>query len=122
MQLMGEFVLLAFCVWQIVEIWHHSDLFADWRDRISRWNATRFTRWLSELLGCPWCLSVWIGFIVAGLWWSEQTVVRIIIMGFAASRLANALNDLTHLLRTTEEINGVNSNDNLEETKTEESV
>ncbi len=93
---LGEFVILGFCVWQVVEIWHHSDIFANMREQISYWKGTRFTRWLSELLGCPWCLSVWIGFIVAGLWCSEQTVVRVVIVGFAVSRLANVLNDLTH--------------------------
>lgn len=90
-----DFLVLGFCVWQIVEIWHHGDLFANWRDKVSHWEQG-FFGWLSRLLSCPWCLSVWCGIIVSAIWYTEQPICRIILIGFAVSRFANIANDLTH--------------------------
>lgn len=89
-----ELIVVALATWQIVEIWHHSLLFADWRSITEMWDNK-----LGELLGCPWCLSVWIGFLCSGAMQltSLQLIgpcVQIVLYGFAASRLANLCNDL----------------------------
>ncbi len=88
-----EFIVAALATWQIVEIWHHSLLFADWRSITEMWDNK-----LGELLGCPWCLSVWIGFLCAGALHLTGfpligPCVTIVLYGFAASRLANLCND-----------------------------
>jgi hypothetical protein len=87
-------IITALATWQIVEIWHHSTLFAGRREA-----AQRLENKLGELLTCPWCLSVWVGFgcniattVVDASWLS--TVARIIVYGFACSRLANLGNDV----------------------------
>jgi hypothetical protein len=62
-----------------------------------RWANAWF--WLREMLECPWCTSVWVGFVLSAawlylpgwLWW-----LNVFTMGLACSRAANALNDLTH--------------------------
>lgn len=88
-----ELIVAALATWQIVEIWHHSLLFADWRSITEMWDSK-----LGELLGCPWCLSVWIGFICCGaLHLTSLSLigpcVEIVLYGFAVSRLANLCND-----------------------------
>ena len=89
-----EFIVTALATWQIVEIWHHSLLFANWRSITEMWDNK-----LGELLGCPWCLSVWVGFIsVSALRFTSLSLIgpgiEIVLYGFAASRLANLGNDL----------------------------
>jgi hypothetical protein len=89
-----DLIVAALATWQIVEIWHHSLLFADWRSITEMWDNK-----LGELLGCPWCLSVWVGFLCAGALHLTSVpllgpCVTIVLYGFAASRLANLCNDL----------------------------
>lgn len=38
------------------------------RPLMRRAKASKARRW--ELLWCPWCLSVWVGALVAGSWWA----------------------------------------------------
>lgn len=89
-----QLVTTALAVWQIVEIWHHSSLFAAWRARVELQSG--FT---AALLRCPWCLSVWVGLSYASLLSIDGNVSRvsgIICLGLAASRLANLGNDVFH--------------------------
>ncbi len=51
-----ELVVAALATWQAVEIWRHSNLMAPLRAR-----AELREDKLGELLGCPFCLSVWVG-------------------------------------------------------------
>ena len=103
-------ILVALATWQVVEIWHHGSIFSAWRshaltwklltdvgsDRFlrRRWKRTR--RFLARLLGCPFCLSPWVGIIL--------TVVFLVpygwipVAGLAAARLANLFNDVSHCL------------------------
>jgi hypothetical protein len=57
-----ELAVAALATWQVVEIWHHSSLFAPLRAR-----AELLEGRLSELLGCPFCLSVWVGTLVGAV-------------------------------------------------------
>ena len=87
-----QLIVIALATWQIVEIWHHSVLMAPLRAR-----ADLLTGKIGDLLGCPFCLSVWVGMFCAAS--SEIAYVAdrggsLILLGFAASRLANLGNDI----------------------------
>lgn len=95
-------IVAALATWQIVEIWHHSFLLAPLRSRTELWENK-----LGELLGCPYCLSVWVAFLcVGGLWLGDVgntewysflfDGISLVIHGFAVSRLANLGNDFFH--------------------------
>lgn len=104
-----EFVVAALSTWQAVEVWRHSSLTADARDRLSFYldsepvgrgwllpTADAVGRWLAKLLLCPWCLSVWVGGAVSIALLSEHWAPRLVVYALAASRAANLGNDLTH--------------------------
>lgn len=55
-----ELVVGALATWQIVEVWRHSALLAGWRARVELLEGR-----VGEMLRCPFCLSVWVGFVVA---------------------------------------------------------
>lgn len=94
-----QLIVAALAVWQIVEIWHHSTLFAACRARIELQSSLA-----ASLLRCPWCLSVWVGLLFATLLSIDGNVSRvggIVCLGFAASRLANLGNDVFHYCNRT---------------------
>jgi hypothetical protein len=90
--------------WQAVEVWHHSELTATLRARVQVREG-----FFADLLGCPYCLSVWVGWLCcltlslaapgyppgrAGA--AAEALRRVAVsplLGLAASRLANAYND-----------------------------
>lgn len=87
-------IVAALATWQIVEIWHHSLLMAPLRSRTEMWNNK-----LGELLGCPFCLSTWVGLLCViclgvGEWGLAGRSVSGIIHAFAVARLANLGNDV----------------------------
>lgn len=99
-------LVAGLATWQIVEVWHHSSLMATWRARTQLWENK-----LGELLGCPFCLSVWVGLlaatvgllplpaadgVLAGLCLLLLGAAKLVVLGFAVARLANLGNDLTH--------------------------
>lgn len=47
-------IVLALAVWEFVEIWHHSDLVADWRSRTELWEGP-----IGRMLRCPFCMTPW---------------------------------------------------------------
>lgn len=106
-----ELLIAALAVWEIVEIWRHSLLFADWRSR----TEVRVDRF-GELMQCNFCLSPWVAavavvallavdiqshhsrdtllyWVIEIVWW-VWTILRIGIYAFAVARLANLGNDL----------------------------
>lgn len=117
-------LVLGLATWQAVEVWHHGKLFAGRRAAAETWAGwwyhgpfavkrmarCRLARprllclklshdawaWLGGLLGCPFCTSVWAGGVLYALWTWTPDWVRVVHYALAASRLANALNDLTH--------------------------
>jgi hypothetical protein len=85
-------IIAGLATWQIVEIWHHSMLLAPLRSRTEMWDNK-----LGELLGCPFCLSVWIGWFtltILNVADSRLAFLNILIQGLAVSRLANLGNDV----------------------------
>lgn len=94
-----DLFVAALAAWQVVEVWHHGDIFADWRSRVELWRGGVWG-WLGGMLGCPWCLSVWVGLLVcAELWlasFAGYSWVALPAYALAVSRLANLGNDLSH--------------------------
>lgn len=87
-----DLLAAALATWQIVEIVHHGEIFAGCR---SVWEERR--NFFDRLRLCPHCLSVWVGLLLAGsLLVSDTWIVRLVVYGFAVSRLANLGNDLGH--------------------------
>ena len=95
-------LISAFAVWEIIEIWHHSSLFASKRAYLEARGG-----WLADMMLCPFCFSVWVSFLVIFILKMDvhltQHVPRWVIdciqlplYGFAVARLANLLNDFTH--------------------------
>lgn len=66
MNSLGNLIIAAFATWSIVEIWHHSSIMATWRARTQLWENK-----VGELLACPFCLAVWVGFVTAGTMFIE---------------------------------------------------
>lgn len=124
-----DLVVLSLAVWQAVEVWHHSTLFADWRARLECWPSWEEQRWsvlfgacrglggdkthrkwycrhlrreilarefARDVLLCPWCLSVWAGFVLGAAWFflpAWLSWLNLFAVGLAASRAANLGND-----------------------------
>lgn len=104
-----DLIILALACNLAVETWHHSSLFADWR---AYFEAAE-TR-LSELLGCPYCLSHWtslalclyyLGVATLRYWpglpavWVSVLQTPVIFM--AVARIAQLLNDFTFRVNRT---------------------
>ncbi len=53
-----ELLIAALATWEIVEIWHHSDLMAPWRAR-----AELVENKLGKVLTCMFCLSPWVAMV-----------------------------------------------------------
>ena len=90
-----EITIAALATWEIIEIWHHSLLFAPLRSRVELWENK-----LGELLGCPFCLAPWVGAlsvsILCGaelLGWPIWQPLVLVWYSFAVARLANLAND-----------------------------
>lgn len=92
-------ILTALATWQIVEIWHHSYLFASWRARVDLWDG-----WFGQMLRCPFCLSNWVAAVVASIAGTayglhenagiSSFILLTLVVALAAARLANLGNDL----------------------------
>lgn len=100
-----EVFVAVLATWQIIEIWHHSLLFANLRARTELWENK-----LGEILGCPFCLSPWVALLSTSVLllptWLHVTgwnivILRVIWYAFAISRLANISNDLAHKVSRT---------------------
>ena len=97
---MTNLILASLATWQIVEIWHHSSIMAGARARVETWSNS-----IADLLGCPFCLSVWVALgstavlhldAPAGTIWAALVgLLKLPIWAFAVSRVANLGNDLT---------------------------
>lgn len=52
----------------------------------------RFAAWLTDLVTCPWCVSVWLGTLAAfvTVWWPDNRVILAGLVALTAS-LASGL-------------------------------
>lgn len=94
-----DLIVAALAVWQVVEVWHHGAIFDDWQAQVELWRGG-FNGWAGQMLTCPWCTSIWIGFLVCGNLMLAAMVsapwIAFFPYALAASRLANLGNDLSH--------------------------
>jgi len=60
--------------------------------RLDRWGG-RGGSFLAELLGCPWCVSVWLGMIAAPLvwYWGMSPVMLIPALGLVFSQVTGMI-------------------------------
>jgi hypothetical protein len=86
-----DLFVVALAVWQLVEVFHHSDLAAELRASLEADNGL-----IGQIARCPWCTSVWIGLALAFIWYTAPLWFQWPIFALAASRLANALNDVMY--------------------------
>lgn len=100
-----DLIIATLAVWEIIEIWHHSSLFANWRAKVETCTGI-----IGNLLTCMFCLSVWVSFLITTLMIQhlilKQTesslvlffayLIWVFINGLAVARLANLCNDITH--------------------------
>lgn len=102
-------IVAALAVWHVVEVWHHSSLFAGWR----AWFEVQ-DNLLARMLLCPFCFSMWVAvvatpfalpeiepvtprdFSFVWVWFGVQKVGFMLMVAFAIARVANLGNDLTH--------------------------
>jgi hypothetical protein len=92
-------LLAALATWQIVEIFHHGEIFARYNARIELMielpqvaALSSFWKFVYSVLLCPKCLSVWVG----GCTFLSVTFIPFawVIAGIlSTSRLANFFND-----------------------------
>ena len=92
-------IVSALAVWQVVEIFHHSQLTVTLRKWALNASQGRWVRaFFGKLLSCPFCLSHWVAGGVVLLLWLTTLVPELeyIIWIFAITRLANLGNDLSY--------------------------
>ena len=85
---------------EIIDLWRKSSLFSTCRARVEMWD-----NWLSYLLSCPVCLSVWtclgtVGVYITGLHVQvSHPVLGLIIQApvliFGTAKVSNLLHDVT---------------------------
>jgi len=97
---MFEVVMCTLIVWQAVEVYRHSSLFATVRSYMDL-----VTGFFGSLHRCMFCLSVWVSFAVVVVWRTLNgfhhenplsEIVSVFGYGLAISRLSNVLNDLLY--------------------------
>lgn len=59
---------------------------------------SRVAAWLTEMTGCPWCLSTWLGYGVALAWWAAVDVTDPLLWVPAVALTASAFTGILTLL------------------------
>ena len=93
-QALTDLLLVSLFTWAVVEVIHHGSLFAEIRAYADAADGR-----LKELLGCPFCLSHWVGIlgtVLAALAIEHRAgMAYYILLWFGSVRLSNVFNDLT---------------------------
>jgi hypothetical protein len=97
-RLLLTFMLAAVANWQAIETFHHGSIFEQLRARLESRRD-----WISELTGCPFCLSHWTGLAFATLsfvystWEHLSSPVWLVFPAYvlAVIRASQWLNDRT---------------------------
>ena len=96
-----EFMLGVCATWQTVETVHHGSIF-EW---LRQWAAAQQSsdrkelRLLGDLIACPFCLSHWVGAVVALFLFvasNDAAWFVLPVWWLATVRGAQLLNDMTH--------------------------
>lgn len=96
-----QLVVCALAVWQATEIWHHGKVFQKMREELQAVASTDngIRGFLAYGLLCPFCISVWFGFLFSVVLLNTETVpteMLVFVYGLAACRLAQLGNDLSY--------------------------
>lgn len=102
-----ELAVAALATWHIVEVWHHSSLFAGVRARVELMDTEGAAGKLRELLSCPFCLSVWVGLWTAAVMiapkWEPGDPLEgvawlvVLVVGYVGGQAYNALMRAMHV-------------------------
>lgn len=95
-----DFLIYSLACFQIVRVWITGSLFEELQERLKNPRRGR-QNFLEQLLTCPFCFSVWIGFLLSFFWllgkpeqyqtsqdhihWAVWFCSRIFIYGMALS-------------------------------------
>jgi hypothetical protein len=99
---METIIIGSLAVWEAIEIWRHSHLFATWRARVDLWEGR-----IGLLLRCPFCMAPWISLLVVLNMWAGEHLAQngsrglalvsmAIVYALAMARVANLFNDVFH--------------------------
>jgi len=93
------FIISCAAVWQLTEILHHSAAGNWWRSLGKYFEKNKATKWLGELMSCPFCYSNYLGIFFVGIGACVMfnpffAMAVAIVGGLAAARAANMANDL----------------------------
>ncbi len=89
-------IIVSVAVWSAIEIIHHGEIFTQLRLFLKPKLNSNHTiiRFISKLILCPFCLSVWI----ALLFCLTYNYIYYFIIALCISRLSNLFNDVTKTL------------------------
>jgi hypothetical protein len=91
-----DLIALSLATSHAIEVWNHGSIFAGAR---SYWETNPHGEFLSDLLSCMFCLSLWVGSAGVILWSLAQAAGSSFLMlpvyALAITRGANLVNDLT---------------------------
>lgn len=119
--LLIDLLAVSLAVWQTGEIWRHGRILSGLRDQIDWLGGP-----IADLLLCPFCLSVWLGWlfclllVLRGQLTAAEPYIIVFVYGLAASRLANLANDLFHAYCRTPRVNVVEENVDVEDGREKE--
>jgi len=102
---MFDFVITVFATAEVIEIWHHSHLFANLRAQVEVHDG-----FWSQLIKCPFCMAPWVALMLSVWEWAKNSnnfPVSLLVFALAAARAANLLNDLTHSFCRTPKSNAI---------------
>ena len=87
-----DLIVLVLATNHAIEVYHHGSIFAGVRARLEVGDG-----FLSELMNCMFCLSIWVGAIIGAYYLCFDNIyIRLPVYALAITRGANLLNDLTH--------------------------
>lgn len=100
-----DLIAVALAASAIIEVWHKGSIFATARAYVQTWQdaADYDSLWgkFLELLTCPFCQSYHAPIYLFVLLWLGDSagfplanVIRIVVYGFAATKIGNVLNTL----------------------------
>lgn len=95
--------LYALAVTRVTTLVTHDEITRPVRERlIARFDPHRRTHRLlvyllgepdGDAVGCPWCVSIWVGVLTAPIvyWWGDTPLVSILILAFAVSQITGMI-------------------------------
>lgn len=106
MAILFDVIVAGLAVWQVVEVWHHSELSLGARRKAKAAvaGASGARAFVLKLISCPFCLSHWVAGIACLLLLLGEQVspwFSYLVWIFAATRVANLGNDLSYYYNRT---------------------